>query len=226
MNQLVQRLNFRQVSELLGIQLDDVRSIVVEERRLPALYVTQVGYAEPYQYQLLKVDPEGRAFDLAVGGIEGAVHTGFLRIERFALERFMHDEGIAIPQDDQWVGKPGHVQTAQGGSELVRGYLTRDAADATAVGQRPHSHHAGSPVVPPTGPQDAPERNKQEVLNQSALERQAHRWQLCIDAGLTMPSDTYASLPRGIGAVAKRLVISRQALAQDLNAHRERLFGK
>ena len=57
-------------------------------------------------------------------------------------------------------------------------------------------------------------------------QRQAYRWQLCIDAGLTMPEDTYSHLPRGIGKVAESLGITRQALQQDLNAHRERLFGK
>ena len=57
-------------------------------------------------------------------------------------------------------------------------------------------------------------------------QRQTYRWQLCIDAGLTMPEDTYSHLPRGIGKVAESLGITRQALQQDLNAHRERLFGK
>ncbi|RCX08253.1 hypothetical protein [Extensimonas vulgaris] len=57
-------------------------------------------------------------------------------------------------------------------------------------------------------------------------QRQAKRWQMCIDAELAMPTDTYAHLPRGIGKVAKELRITRQALQQDLNAHRERLFGK
>lgn len=60
----------------------------------------------------------------------------------------------------------------------------------------------------------------------SQEQRQADRWQLCIDAGLTMPTDTYSHFPRGIGRVAKGLKITRQALQQDLSAHRERLFGK
>ena len=57
-------------------------------------------------------------------------------------------------------------------------------------------------------------------------QRQSERWQLCIDRGLMMPTDTYAQLPRGIGTVARELGITRQALAQDLTAHRERLFGR
>lgn len=64
------------------------------------------------------------------------------------------------------------------------------------------------------------------VVAENAEQRQARRWQLCIDKGLTMPTDTYAQLPRGIKEIAKAENITRQALAQDLNAHRERLFGK
>ena len=64
------------------------------------------------------------------------------------------------------------------------------------------------------------------VVEGSAEQRQARRWQMCIDKGLTMPTDTYAQLPRGIKEIAKAENITRQALAQDLNAHRERLFGK
>ena len=64
------------------------------------------------------------------------------------------------------------------------------------------------------------------VVEGSAEQRQARRWQMCIDKELTMPTDTYAQLPRGIKEIAKAENITRQALAQDLNAHRERLFGK
>lgn len=65
------------------------------------------------------------------------------------------------------------------------------------------------------------------VVKEGAEQRQARRWQMCIDAGLTMPQDTYAHLPRGINEIAKAEGgITRQALAEDLNRHRERLFGK
>lgn len=72
----------------------------------------------------------------------------------------------------------------------------------------------------PAEPQTAP------MVGENAEQRQARRWQLCIDKGLTMPTDTYAQLPRGIKEIAKAESITRQALAQDLNAYRERLFGK
>ena len=62
--------------------------------------------------------------------------------------------------------------------------------------------------------------------DETPMERRARRWQVCLDLGLPMPTDTYAQFPRGIGKVAKAENISRQALAQDLNAHRESLFGK
>ena len=64
---------------------------------------------------------------------------------------------------------------------------------------------------------DAPTKTREQ--------RQDERWKLCIDAGLTMPADTYAQLPRGIRDVAKGLGITRQALAQELNAHRGRFFS-
>lgn len=63
------------------------------------------------------------------------------------------------------------------------------------------------------------------VATHTAAERQAARWSACVEAGLTMPSDTYSHLPRGVGKVAKQLGITRQALADDLNDHRERIFG-
>ena len=72
----------------------------------------------------------------------------------------------------------------------------------------------------PAEPQAAP------MVGENAEQRQARRWQLCIGKGLTMPTDTYAQLPRGIKEIAKAENITRQALAQDLNAYRERLFGK
>lgn len=56
--------------------------------------------------------------------------------------------------------------------------------------------------------------------------RQASRYQACISAGLPMPTDTYASLPRGIGKLAKDEGITRQAFAEDVKAHIGRLHGR
>ncbi len=95
MPDFIQLLNFEKAASLLGVTPADVRVLVVEERTLPALYVTQVGYKEPFQYQLLRVDEVGRAFDMAAGGLESTICTGFLRIERAELNRYI--EKLATP---------------------------------------------------------------------------------------------------------------------------------
>jgi hypothetical protein len=56
--------------------------------------------------------------------------------------------------------------------------------------------------------------------------RQAQRYEECKKDGLVMPDNTYAALPRGIGKVAKRLGISRQALSEDVKAHIGRIYGR
>lgn len=95
MPDFIQLLNFEKAASILGATPADVRVLVVEERTLPALYVTQVGYQEPFQYQLLRVDDIGRAFDMAAGGIDSTLCTGFLRIERAELKRYI--ERLAAP---------------------------------------------------------------------------------------------------------------------------------
>jgi hypothetical protein len=56
--------------------------------------------------------------------------------------------------------------------------------------------------------------------------RQARRYRLCVEAGLTMPSNDYAAMPRGIGKVADAEGISRQALVKDLKAHINRINSR
>ena len=65
-------------------------------------------------------------------------------------------------------------------------------------------------------------RHTQETTEQ----RQARRYQMCIDAGLRMPDNSYATLPRGIGALAKREGISRPYFSADVKAHIGRVNGK
>ena len=67
---------------------------------------------------------------------------------------------------------------------------------------------------------------REDVNQQTPEQRQTERWEICVSEGLSMPSDTYAQFPRGIGKVAKRLGITRQSLREDLNKYRERKFGK
>jgi hypothetical protein len=57
-------------------------------------------------------------------------------------------------------------------------------------------------------------------------QRQERRYQACIDAGLTMPNDDYAHLPRGIGKLAKAEGIERQSFSEDLKAHIRRINGR
>ena len=93
----IRLLSFQQVADHLNVSLEVVRALVVEEKRLPALYVTLVGYPAKYEYQLIDTDPEGNACDLSVltkkqyqDGVR--TRTGYLRVERDALERFTKEE--------------------------------------------------------------------------------------------------------------------------------------
>lgn len=61
---------------------------------------------------------------------------------------------------------------------------------------------------------------------ETAQERRARRWKMCVDAGLKMPSDTYGPYPRGYGAIGKREGVTRQSFKQDLDAHREKKFAR
>ncbi|HMN92715.1 MAG TPA: hypothetical protein PKC60_05735 [Hydrogenophaga sp.] len=112
-------------------------------------------------------------------------------------------------------------------SEVERYERLQDGGGSSAT---PSAHMAKNsaceaPAAVPVPSAPAPAKPV-PVVSKSAAQRQEERWQACIDAGLTMPIDTYTHLPRGVGRVAKALKITRQALGQDLNAHRERLFGK
>jgi hypothetical protein len=61
---------------------------------------------------------------------------------------------------------------------------------------------------------------------ESQEQRQARRYRQCVAAGLPMPSNDYAALPRGIGALAKAEGITRQAFSEDVKAHINRLQKK
>lgn len=77
---------------------------------------------------------------------------------------------------------------------------------------------------PASGMVEVPLGNTDTKL--STVERQARRYQACVEAGLSLPSDDYSRLPRGIGKVAKSLGIARQTLAADLMAHIARQSGR
>jgi hypothetical protein len=84
--QFKQLLSFQDVASDLGCTADTVRTLVVEERSLPAVYVTLVGYKEPYSNtNLHDIDAQGVAFADLVGMSR---HVGFVRIDRAALTLF------------------------------------------------------------------------------------------------------------------------------------------
>lgn len=73
---------------------------------------------------------------------------------------------------------------------------------------------------------DGAHNNK--MTKETTEQRQARRYQQCLDAGLDIKIDTYARLPNGIGALAKKegiRGISTQAYSKDVKAHIERLVS-
>lgn len=112
-------------------------------------------------------------------------------------------------------------------SEDIAAYLEfRAQENVAAMPEAASTPDAPKPLKSLRQMQPQPNPQSPPALPESKEARQAKRWALCVDAGLKMPLDTYAPLPRGVGAIAKRLEISRQALSQDLKEHAERVFGK
>lgn len=93
MNNLKNRFNFEEVAKVLKCTSSDVHRLVVVEKRLPAVYVTHVGYVEAYDSQIVKVDESGKVFDLC-HGYENPPHTAYLWVDRDELEKFC---STAIP---------------------------------------------------------------------------------------------------------------------------------
>lgn len=125
---------------------------------------------------------------------------------------------------------PGNNYARRAVREAFDAYREAKRAIGCPDGESPDTDAMARELLKPTPPEQpqaaAPVPVAQVVAELTQEQRQAKRWQMCIDAGLAMPTDTFAHLPRGVGKVAKELRITRQALQQDLNAHRERLFGK
>ena len=80
-----QLLTFKDVANELGCDDGTVRTLVVEERSLPAICVTHVGHKEPYSaLQLLRVGGNGIVFDFQ----DSNCHLGYLRVQRSDLDEF------------------------------------------------------------------------------------------------------------------------------------------
>lgn len=168
------------------------------------------GAYERFEYALCR-DPMSYLRALCTYGIEGALDS-VLPPEYAAA----HKHKRMIEFVDQWAAKQpaSRPLTVEALPPLPQSAPAVTAAPATVTTLRNLKGNSGQPQG--AGP----------ALTKTQELRQAERWQLCIDKGLTMPTDTYAQLPRGIGTVARELGITRQALAQDLKAHRERIFSK
>lgn len=82
---LKQLLNFQDVAIELGCDDQTVRSLVVEDQSLPAIFVPHIGHKEPYSAsQRLMVGVDGLAFDFQ----DPNHHIGALRVQRSDLDAF------------------------------------------------------------------------------------------------------------------------------------------
>jgi len=50
-------------------------------------------------------------------------------------------------------------------------------------------------------------------------ERRQRRYQMCVDAGLKLPTNDYSRLPNGIGLIAEKEGVTGQAFNKDIKAH-------
>jgi hypothetical protein len=71
-----------------------------------------------------------------------------------------------------------------------------------------------------------PEKSNGEIqtpTKETKEQRRSRRYQMCIDAGLSLPRDDYAHLPAGIKKLAATEGITRQSFAADVKAHIARI---
>lgn len=175
-------------------------------------------------------------------GCDGTLQSMLAQIEAMQYARMMSDvfsySCLAKPQanypDDEI--EAALIEWAKSKNPKPREIKPLPPMNARALLVKAGSYHAMPEAAPtPDEPkplkslsqmQPQPDPQRPLALPESKEIRQAKRWALCVDAGLRMPSDTYSPLPRGVGAIADSLGISRQAFSQDLKAHAERIFGK
>ncbi len=146
--------------------------------------------------QRLKGRPELLGqFRHAMSGLSGTL----MMTRAHALIPMMARHGVEM-------GHAGSIELVQEHlTSVVDWFIKHRAQPAPAIAPLQESKH-----VPP---------------GETAEQRQARRYQACIDAGLTLPDNDYAALPRGIGEVAKKEGIKRQSFAEDVKAHIRRLHA-
>ncbi len=82
------------------------------------------------------------------------------------------------------------------------------------------------PAPAPAAPVGPEQVTATKQSRETAEQRQARRYQMCLDAGLMMPYNDYGHLPAGIGELAKREGITRPAFSEDLKKHINRINGR
>jgi hypothetical protein len=95
-------LTFEDVANELGCNDITVRMLVVEERSLPAYFVTQIGYTEKYtEHSLFRVSFDGMVFDLGNSTLDLVAlsnNHGYLRVQRTDLDAYMVERRLE-PKD-------------------------------------------------------------------------------------------------------------------------------
>jgi len=61
---------------------------------------------------------------------------------------------------------------------------------------------------------------------ETQAERRQRRYQMCVDAGMEMPTNDYSRLPKGIGLLADKEGVTRQAFSRDVKAHINWIFAR
>lgn len=182
-----------------------LKADIVQAETAAMIYVMKGDYTEPWPHQ----DPANRGTVLVPHQLEKVMqmlHEAWIK----AL--------LALEPGDRDLEPKSHEITVLKGFALnyTDKRLHRDELSRWAALKGFASDEFGA-IEPQTAPATA--------STPSAIERQESRWQACLNAGLKMPTCTYAPYPRGFANVAKSLGISRQTLADDLNKYRERVFG-
>lgn len=164
--------------------------------------------------------------------------VGLSSISPFEAAQLLSCENPHDANSGEWLSRTSQHMNPEAKRELLRGFLDLGGARpltewlqfAKSRGWRYDpwideyiSARGTSLPHPAVGP---PPGNSGVKRLTPTEERQARRYQACVDAGLRMPADDYTHLPRGIHEVAKALKISRQSLSADVKAHLARLSGR